>query len=169
MKLRYKLLLILIVLGTMFGLGRCQRLTISGPKSSVPAVLPANDREQILVDPVHHSLIIVKPEGNQTVTLPDRQSVIDIRKDGSVVVTSKQLGFEHLPFVALTISDTARLGLGVDLAYWKRLDLGLGIACSTNYRPVLFAKVSYTVWDNVSAGLTYDSGRNVGGVLSLRI
>ena len=171
MRLRYKILLILTVLGTMFGLGRCQRLTISGPKLSVPAVLPANDKEQILVDPKHNSLIIVTAKGSQTLSLPNRRSVIDIHTNGSVSVTAPQSGFEALPFMGVNVSDKLRVAIGADMFYLKRLDLGVGLMdqLSTASAPKVFVMVSYTVWSNTRVGLSFDSSSHVGLGVTVRL
>src|ERR1700753_4198345 len=73
------------------------------------ATLPKNDNEQIAVDP-RAQTIVIKRQGGETVThLPDRQSVIDVRKDGTVKVTAAQYGLEMRPFVGLNYSDDVRI------------------------------------------------------------
>jgi hypothetical protein len=171
MRLRIKIGLVLAVLGITFGLGRCGRTAANGPKSAIPAVLPANDSEQITVDPSTHQLIILRPNGKRIVeTLPDRPSTIDILKNGTVNVTSKQLGFEYHLFMGLIGSDHVRLGIGMDAFYWKKLDLGIGVADQIGmYPPVAFAKVTYNIKGNLQAGLVYQSNQYIGGVLAVRI
>ncbi len=170
MRLRYKLGLVLVVLGVTFGLGRCKRTETNGPKSSAPAVLPVNDIEQIRVDPSTHQLIILTNKGTQTVTLPDRISTIDVHKDGTVQVTSPQFGFEHHLFIGLVGSEHVRLGVGVDGLYWKKLDVGIGIADQMGaYTPIAFAKVTWNIKGNLQAGLVYQSNNYIGGILSVRI
>lgn len=142
-------------------------------KASVPgtvAVLPQNDKEQILIDPVKHSLIIVKPTGNETLTLPDHQSTIDIHKDGTVSVTSPQYGLEHRLFLGVQGSDKFRLAAGMDAYYFKKLDLGLGIGAQIGpHDPIAFVKVSYSFYDNCQVGITYGTDRLIGGILTLRV
>jgi hypothetical protein len=165
MNLRYKIGLVIGILLFVFGLGRCGR-----GKPTVPNVLPPNDKEQIIVDPVKHTLIIVRPGGNETVTLPDRPSVIDIRKDGSVSVTSKQFGFEHRFFLGLDGSDAIRGMAGMDFGYWKKLDLGVGVMGQFgNYTPRVFAMVSYNVYSNCRVGVTIDNTQHVGIGLTVRL
>src|ERR1700722_13116360 len=95
MKLRYKIGLVVTVLGTMFLWGRCSRT--GGPRAvpKVPTVLPTSDLEQIRVDPSNHTIVIQNRTSTKTETLPNRPSVIDVLKDGSVKVTAAQSGFEH--------------------------------------------------------------------------
>ena len=160
-KLRYKIGAVAAILLGVFLYGRYGR-----PKPIVPNVLPP---EQIIVDPVHHSLIITTPHGTQTVTLPDHPSVIDVHPNGTVKVTSPQYGFQVRPFAGVYYSDALRFGVGADLGYWKKLDLGIGIAGGAAAHTVAFAQLSYCVWDNVAASLTYDHLGHIGGGITLRI
>ena len=167
MRLRYKIGLVVAVLAGMFLWGRCNRPGPSVPKAA--AVLPVEDKEQIKVDPVKHTITIQTPTGTKTVTLPDKVSTIDIRKDGTVKVTSPQFGFQLRPFAGAYYSDALRFGAGADLGYWKRLDLGLGIAGGSSAHTVVFAQLSYNVWDNLGASLTYDHLGHIGGGITIRI
>lgn len=134
------------------------------------AVLPKDDKEQIIVDPSRHSLIIVRPTGNQTLSLPDRQSVIDIRKDGTVQVISPQWGWEHRVFFGIHGSEVLRLGAGMDAFYFKKLDLGAGVACQIGaHTPIVFAQISYNAWSNCRVGIAYGTNRFVGGTLTVRL
>jgi len=173
MKPRYKIGLVIVVLGGMFLWGRCNRPS-TGSKSDggVPStVLPGNDAEQITVDPSTHQLVILRPGGQRIVeTLPDRASTIDIRKNGTVDVTSKQLGLEHHMFIGVLGSDHARIGLGMDAFYYKKLDVGIGIADQAGmYTPIAFAKVTYSIKGNMQVGIVYQSNQYIGGIVAVRI
>lgn len=169
MNFRYKVGLVVFVLGSVFALGRCGGRS-TGPKATLPAVLPSNDKEQIIVDPSRHRLTIVRPDKTQVLTLPDHPSVIDIHKDGSVYVTSPQFGFERRFFAGLQGSDAFRVAAGIDGVYWKRLDVGVGVAGQIgSYTPIVFAQVSYNVYGNIRAALTYDNRRHIGGSLTVRL
>ena len=163
-KLRYKIAGVVALLLSVFLFGRCDRT-----KPVVPVVLPTDDTEQITVNPVTHSLIIVTPHGTQTVTLPDHPSVVDVHPNGTVTVTAPQYGFQARPFAGVYYSDALRFGAGVDLGYWKKLDLGVGIAGGASAHTVAFVQVSYNVWDNMSTGITYDHLGHVGGAVTIRI
>lgn len=166
MRFRYKAVLIAIVLSSVFLWGRCSHR----PKQKSPMVLPPNDTEQITVNPDTHQLIILGPRSRTVETLPDRPSTFDIHPNGTVTVTSKQLGLEHHLFVAAMGSEHLRLGVGADLWYFKRMDLGVGIADQVGpYTPVVFAKATYNVKGNLQMGLVYQSNKYLGGILAVRV
>ena len=169
MKLRYKIALVLAALAGVFLWGRRSKTRGSVvPKPA--AVLPSNDAEQITVDPSTHQLVILRPGKRIVETLPDRASTIDIRKDGQVVVTSKQLGLEHHVFIGVLGSDHLRVGVGMDAFYYKKLDLGIGIADQIGaYTPVVFAKATYNIKGNLQLGLVYQSNKYIGGIVSVRV
>lgn len=151
------------------------RHRLSGKGSNIKsypakAVLPPNDAEQLIVDPRSHTITIKRP-GKTTVThLPDRPTVVDIQKDGTVKVTASQYGLEHRLFLGAGYSDALRFGLGMDGLYWKALDLGAGIQANTHASDArAFIGLSYTVKDNLRMTVTYDHKQTVGAMLTLRI
>lgn len=169
MRLRYKIGLVVSILGAVFLLGRCSRPTSTRPPKP-PTVLPPADSEQILVNPARHQLTIVTGTGTRTMTLPDRESVIDVLKDGGVKITSPQYGWERHMFVGVVGADHFRIGAGMDGLYWKRLDLGIGIADQVGeYTPVVFAKLTYNIKGNLQVGIAYQTNRYVGGTLAVRM
>ena len=169
MKLRYKIGLIALVLGSVFALGRCGGRS-TDHKAILPAVLPVNDSEQITVDPSTHQLIVLRPGKRIVETLPDRPSTIDIHKDGQVIVTSKQIGLEHHMFVGILGADHVRIGAGLDAFYYKKLDLGIGMADQVGmYTPIAFAKATYNIKGNMQVGIVYQSNQYIGGILSVRV
>jgi hypothetical protein len=175
-RLRAKIGLVVIVLGSVFLWGRCSRPATPQPPK-LPAALLANDAEQIRVDPSTHRITITTPAGARTLTLPDRSTTIDVRKGGQVNVTSPQLGLEARPFVGLGYGQGVRVYLGADLLYWKVLDLGLGVALPSmtdksgwNFNDVRgFVGVSYNIWSNSRIGVGIDQQKAVHVVLSVRI
>lgn len=168
MKLRYKLGLVFFILAGGFLWGRCGRKVSTVPQPA--SVLPVRDSEQIIVDPSHNSLIITTGAGRQTLFLPSKPTVIDIHKDGNVKVTSPQYGFEHRLFVGGLFADKGRLAIGLDGAYWKKLDIGLGLAGNTHLNETVgFVAVTYNVYSNLQIGVTYDSKAHIGGLLTVRI
>jgi hypothetical protein len=137
----------------------------------VSNVIPKDDKEQITVNPVNHTLTIRRPgQKDQTLTLPDRVSTVDITKANMVKVTSKQYGLELHPFIAITMADSIRVGLGLDTLYYKRLDFGVGAASEPGqHPPVVFAKLSYNIWSNTQIGISIDNHKNVGASFSVRL
>lgn len=171
-RLRYKIYAGAIVLLGVFILGRCGRIPQkpTGVAQTPGSVFPPNDAEQITVNPATHQLIILRPNQRIVETLPDRASTIDIRKDGRVVVTSKQFGLEHHMFIGLIGAEHIRIGAGLDGLYYKKLDLGIGIADQAGmYTPIVFVKATYNIKGNLQIGLVYQSNQYVGGVLSARL
>jgi hypothetical protein len=169
MNLRYKIGLVGIILGGAFLWGRCSR---QSPQQTLtpPSVLPPNDVEQIHVNPATRQLIIMTGTGTRTVTLPDTTSTIDVLKSGQIKVTAPQFGLEHHLFVGYAVSDAGRFVGGVDGFYWKRLDLGLGLADQFgNHTPIVLAKVTYSVKGSLQLGLVYGSNQYIGGILAVRL
>lgn len=170
MKLRYKILFVLGVLCVTFGLGRCNRIDWYDPKSHTPIVLPTNDVEQIRVNPETHQLIITTSKGMQTVTLPDRASTIDIRKNGIVNVTSPQFGLDKHLFAGYTLSDARRFVIGGDFVYYKKLDIGIGIADQFgSHTPIGVAKLTYNIYGAMQVGIVYGTNKYFGGIVSVRL
>lgn len=138
-------------------------------RSTSSTVLAPGIQEKLIVNPDTHKLTIVLPSGSQELFLPDRPSSIEIDKNGRVIVTAKKWGSELKMFGGIQASDAFRLAVGIDGLYYKRLDLGLGIADKIgNYVPVGFGKVSYNFWSHLQAGLTYDTEKKAGLALTVR-
>src|ERR1035437_4197169 len=163
-RLRYRIGAAVAVLLGIFLYGRYGK-----SKPVVPNVLPPGDTGQITVDPIHHSLIVVGPHGTHTINLPDHPSVIDIHPDGTTKVTASQYGFQVRPFAGAYYSDALLFGGGVDLGYWMKLDLGIGLAGGASAHTVAFAQLTYCIWDNVGASLTYDHMGHIGGGITVRL
>jgi hypothetical protein len=176
-RLRYKLALVGAVLLAVFVWVSGYRQGHKSPATSglnASLVLPKNDTEQITVDPGTHRITILTPSGTKTETLPDRPSTFDIHKDGTVTINSKQLGFETKPFIGLGLGEGVRVYAGADLAYFKRLDLGLGMSSQrlsigdlTDIRGLV--KVSYNVYSNTSVNLGYDTSKTLHCFVSVRL
>jgi hypothetical protein len=78
-------------------------------------------------------------------------------------VAALQFGTENRPFLVGAFAlDGTKLGLGVDLLYYKRVDLGAGLLVN----PVhvqdarVFIGVSYFVYSNTSLMLGIDNQKN---------
>ncbi len=126
--------------------------------------------EKLIVNPDTHKLTVVTEHATQDLFLPDRPSSIEINQKGLVTVTSRQFGTELKPFFGATVSNEFRLAVGLDGFYYKKLDIGFGIADKVgNYTPVVFLKASYLVWSNAQVGITFDNKQHVGLALTVRI
>lgn len=137
--------------------------------TSARVALPQADSEQLLINPRDHTITIKQAGKTRTVSLPDKQTTIDVLKDGQVVVTAPQYGLEFRPFVGLGYSDDARFALGVDGFYWKKLDLGGGLQMNFHLaQPRAFLSLSYTLIDNLRVSATIDHKKQPGIFVSLR-
>lgn len=138
-------------------------------KSTDSTVLGPGVVGKFIVNPDTRKLTVVLPSGQQELFLPDRPSSIEIGKDGKIVVTAKKWGSEIKVFGGGQVTDSFRLVTGLDLLYYKKLDLGLGIACRIgNYPPRGFGKISYNFWSNLQAGVTFDTEKKAGLALTVR-
>ena len=120
------------------------------------ATLRPNETEAVLIDPTRHSIILVTPTHTKKFTLPDRPSRISLLKDNKLWIESPQYGTELRPFVGVGYTlDGGNVNLGLDLFYWKRVDLGMGLIVN----PVqvkdtqIFLGVSTYIYSNTSLGL----------------
>ena len=164
-RLRYKIGIGIGLLLIAFLYGRCGKV-----KPETPSKLPKGDTEQIRVDPSRHTITIITPSGTKTETLPDRLSTFNVHANGTVTVISRQFGFERHLFMGATVSDKPRIAIGMDGWYFKKLDLGFGVAGQVGqYAPILFVKATYAIKGNVQAGIIYGSNQYIGGVLSVRL
>jgi len=130
--------------------------------------LPEEDSAKFIVN--GDKLTVLTPGKEETIFLPDRPSSIEINKSGEINITAKQFGTELKPFLGLQMSNVFRLGAGIDAVYYKKWDLGVGVADRVgNYTPVVFTKISYLIWSNTQLGITYDSSTHVGLSLTVRL
>jgi hypothetical protein len=149
MKLRYKIGIAVITLGAVFLWGKCSKI-------KPPAIiLPPNVVEHIVVNPTNHTLTIVTHTGTQVVTLPDHVSTVDLGTNGKLTVKSPQYGLEVKPFLGWGYEQGGAVILGADVAYFKRLDLGVAAYGWTGrVKPAI--SLSYTVWSNTRLTATYN-------------
>lgn len=132
-------------------------------------VLPANDQAKVIVDPLHHTITVVKRgEGNKvdttTTFLPRGGASVELRKDGSVVVTAPKWGTEVNPFLggALGSDIRGRAALGLNLLYVQRWELGTGFLFSPNIHDTrLFVHVSYNLYSNYYVAGGFDNHKTV--------
>ena len=169
-KLRYKIGLGVIILGSAFLYGRCSRI---GPSPVIPNVLPVNDAALITVNPSHHTITVVNQTGTHTTFLPNSPTVIDIGHDGAVSLKSKQFGLEREAFGGIGYADQLRLVGGVDLLYFHRFDFGFGLTVPvTNSLPLYKVRamvgVSYNVFGNTRLTLGLDNQQSVNGFITVR-
>lgn len=118
---------------------------------SVNDLLPASvttlkedEAEKVIID--KGRLIVVTPDGiRQPVHVPPSGRVVATRmKDGTMEIKVKNKGLSVELGGGLLYSDTVRAGLDIQVAYWDRFGLHVGVA-GAKAKPVLIgqAMVSY--------------------------
>lgn len=173
-KIKRVLLFVLagLILGGLIYMKGCLAGRKTTSLQSSPAVLKPTDKEQVIVDPLHHKIQIVTHGGVKTETLPDRPSTITEHNDGTVTVTASQFGYEQRPFVGYGYSNKFRIGIGCDLFYFKKLDFG-PLVTFQPYQPVgdmrLGVLASFNVWSNVRLSIGMDHTGTVNGFVTVRL
>lgn len=131
--------------------------------------------EKIIINPPKRTLVIVTKKNTKVTTLPSRPSSIDIYENGKVKVNAPQWGWEVNPFIAIGWSNQLNDYIGVDVFYWKKLDLGVAVAFDRDLKVKNFnmpVMASYTVWRSVRLSLGYcflGKDRLFHGAVSVRI
>lgn len=129
---------------------------ISSPSSPIVApVLPKDDKEIIKVDPTHGTTTVTNDKGT-TVVNGTRGTTIEIKKDGTVKVTEKTIGFCHNIVLGAAINNTGPKGtVGLEWFFYKRLDLISGIGADKYLSHTAgFTSVGYTPVNKIFHGNT---------------
>lgn len=119
--------------------------------------LPPEDQVKVIVDPKHHTLTTVtRGAGGKTETratfLPGSGASVELRKNGSVLVTAPKWGTEINPFMGFSLGSdlVGRAALGLNLFYVQRWELGGGLLLSSDIHDTrVFAHVSYNAYGNI--------------------
>jgi hypothetical protein len=160
-----------ILLG-LFGFRCCRKVQQKQDKQATNTVLQPNQAEKIVVNPENHTIEIITPKKTTTTYLPDRPTQIIENKDGTITVIVHKFGSEVKPYIGLggSFDGTPRVHAGVDVFYFHRLDLGVGV----NTNPVELKDVranlslSYNFYSNTSVAVSIDNQRVPGLFLKLR-
>lgn len=177
-------ILALIVLLALFGFKACRKLQKKQDSDAKSTVLAPDQKEKITVDPIKHTITVTKKnaDGSTTTTntyLPDRPSQIIEDKNGKITVVVHKFGTEVRPYLGVggAIDGSARVHLGADLYYYKKLDLGTGLDFNagifkqiSNFNDTrLSINVSYNVYSNTSLAISVDNHKTVGMFIKVRI
>ena len=123
--------------------------------NSDTSLRPGED-EAVIVDPIHRSIIIVKSGKTKKLNLPDRPTRIALMTNDGIKISSPQYGTELRPFIIAAYDlNGGKLGIGADLFYYKRFDVGVGLVVNPVrvQDTVGFIGVSYFVYSNTSIQL----------------
>jgi hypothetical protein len=101
------------------------------PVASKP-ILPKDDKEQIIVK--NGKVEVITSKGVQTVT-GSRETIVNIKKDGTIKVSEQTHGFEHQVGFNGYISKDMNIGLDLRYFYYKQFDamMGIGYAPQTKH------------------------------------
>jgi hypothetical protein len=170
LKKYWKLALALAFAGVVaFKVHGCDKKHMQPPTQ---VVLPPKDKEQIIVK--NNEVTVITQKGT-TVTNGSRGVTIDVKKDGSVVVTPKTHGFVLNPMLGAGINSTGpKITVGAEVYYYKKLDLLVGIGADKYIaNTVGFAGIGYTPeskWiHNTSFYVGYASNHSVMAGFAIRI
>jgi len=138
--------------------------------------LPKNDIERIIVSPNRHEIetVVDGPHGRPQIKktfVPSSGASVDIRRDGSVQVTSRTWGTSLNPYVGVALGSdiVGRAAVGLDVFYWQRWELGGGLLVDSNIRDTrVFAAVNYNVYGNILIGGAVDNRHMVHIVAALK-
>ena len=122
--------------------------------------LQSTEDEAVVIDPIHRTIKIVRSNGVKTIDLPDRPSRVALLKGDGIKVTAPQYGAEIRPFgVGAYDLKGGKLGLGVDLWYYKRMDLGIGFAVNPSFAQdtAVFVGISCFIYSNTGVMLGIDN------------
>ena len=140
-------LLIVVIIAAWIGNEIYRRKLLEREIITAP-VLKENEKQKIIIDTNKRTVTTVKrgpigkgkdkKDGNtQVVKRTDgaRKVVITENQDGSIRVDTINRGFVFEPGLALYFSDQARLGLDVQVAYYKRWGVLLGAGVNMGDEP----------------------------------
>ena len=144
--LKYAAAFVVIVAAYM-GNEYVKRKTLEKEIITAP-VLKENEKQKIIVDTNKREVRVVKrvpigkgkdgKEGSTEVvkvTEGARKIVVTERTDGTIEVVALNKGFCFEPGLALYYSDKVRMGLDVQVAYWKRWGVLLGAGVNVGDEP----------------------------------
>ena len=172
MQIRFRWKLSLVVLLALSGALAFRGCFRQVPVKPTPSqVLPSGDLAKVLVE--KHKVTTTTQEGTKTQYVPSAVTV-EVTKTGKVNITVKETGFEYAFFTGVQVSDEGRICAGLDLWYFNKLDLGLGVAAKPGMTtPIAFAKASWIVHQfdgaQLELGLTYDNLQHAGLALTVKI
>jgi hypothetical protein len=130
---------------------------ISGPSSPIAKqpVLPKDDKEIITTNSIEGTTTVTNSQGSTTVT-GTRGTTIEIKKDGTVKVTEKTVGFCHNIVLGAAVNNTGPKGtLGLEWFFYKRLDVISGLGADKYISHTAgFTSIGYTPINKVFHGNT---------------
>lgn len=168
-RFRFKLGLLLALMAISYSKGCSKGQEQAELKNPLPVGLGPDDAGIALINPLRHEITFVTPKGVTKRFLPDTPSKLTLKKDGTVTITISEYGFQMRPFVGGAILEKPLITAGLDLFYYKRINLGVGAATDgVAKNTVAIMHVNYNIWRSISPGIVIDSRKNIGLDLSIK-
>lgn len=144
----------------------------------VSQTLAPDDKAKVIVDTKRHTITTVtrSPDGVLEHTISVTKYLaptasIEVKQDGTVVVTSRSFGTELSPWMGVSFDTEkhARITLGPNWFYWRRYELGSGLSIRTSdLDPRVFISASYNVYANTLLMVAVDNHKAVSLGLALK-
>jgi hypothetical protein len=126
--------------------------------ATTSTVLAPDEQAKIIINPREHKISVVTPGHVEEHYMSGSRPESITEKNGHLLVNSPSFGAEKSPFFSLLYSEAPRVAIGVNLLYYRRLDLGLGLSSSLttplSLRP--YACIGYNVYSNTSVVVGVD-------------
>ncbi len=142
--------------------------------------LPPNVEKKIIVDTKAHQIVIVEkgkgrhgePIVEQRIDYLPPQAAVEIDKAGNVTVVARAYGTEHWPFVGFVFDTegSGRANVGLNLFYWRRIDIGAGLSFGmVGARDArAFLSCGYNIYSNTSFYVGVDNHKAVSVGIALK-
>jgi hypothetical protein len=141
-------------------------------------ILQPNEQRKAIIDPIKHKITTVTKDKNgkeitHSTYLPDRPIAIVETNDGKVKIESRKFGPEMRPYLGIGVDNKFRAGLGLDVFYWNKFDLGFGLGIYPSSSLALNdvtanMNISYNIYSHTSLGVSINSQKYPGLVLKVR-
>lgn len=168
-RFRFKIGLVAALMAFAYGQGCSKGKEVAELSAPLPAGLGPNDVGMALINPLKHEIIFITPKGTTKRFLPDTPSKLTLKKNGEVVITIPNYGFQLRPYVGGMITEKPLITVGLDLFYYQKYNFGVGAATDGNVNnSVATIHVAYNAWRSISPGIVLDSKKNIGLDLTLK-
>lgn len=177
-KIKHIALITWLVLLTLLGYHFWHKYSNKTDAAIVSTILQPNEQRKAIIDPIKHKITTVTRDKNgkeitHSTYLPDRPIAIVETNDGKVKVESRVWGPEMRPYMSAGVDNKFRAGLGLDVLYWNKFDLGFGLGIYPSPTLVLNDvtanfNISYNIYSHTSLGVSVNSQKYPGLILKVR-
>lgn len=147
-------------------------------RSITSKILPAADKEKLIIDPRHHTIEVLNRKSNGDTQIqrkylnPRGPTAIEEKQDGSIVVTQRAYGTELSVFAGVGMGTDVqpRAAVGLNLYYVHSFDFGMGFLATSDvvHDSRAMVEASYNFIDNLSIGVYVDNRKDAGVLATVR-